>query len=114
MRRPWPEGARCLPVQGAAPGVRGSETGGGDSTPGSGGGQSPRHHHAESQARKRESTLPQADTDTGRAGAGTSHVGAAPWEGRQSQRHRRLLGLETGGRASEPTGHGASSPSPVQ
>lgn len=46
MRRPWPEGARCLPVRGAAPGARGSETGGGDSTPGSGGGQSPRHANA--------------------------------------------------------------------
>lgn len=120
MRRPWPEGARCLPVRGAAPGARGSETGGGDSTPGSGGGQSPRHHHAESQARKRESTLPQADTDTGEPGRGqATWVRPRGKEGRAngtgvSSASRQAAGLlsrqVTGLRPQAPSSEAASVP----
>lgn len=95
----------------------GLRDGGDDTTPGGGGGRSPRHANASPQGPRQTPDASGAPGEEEPVGAGPAGVwpGLAPREGRQSQRHRRLLGLETSGQASAspaPTSHRGFVPKP--
>lgn len=95
----------------------GLRDGGDDTTPGGGGGRSPRHANASPQGPGQTPDASRAPVGEEPVGAGPAGVwpGLVPREGRQSQRHRRLLGLETSGQASAspaPTSHRGFVPKP--